>query len=299
MPDTSYLPMARVAFGDVPLRDGPAANVVIERVASDDHAYLRDATLTTLDWSGDLSVDPLGTAGAFLVRVGAISAVTLRDAAGAYFHVRAYGGGTVGPAKTEGGGGTLGAVARWWCVYAFLNGAGLLDFELSTVPPNGSRRLKSTDPTRRYLGCFSTDANGAPLPVDGTHGRYLYRSSACNGADFVVGSGAGTSARPAPGVWTGASLAGLVPPWARKVRLWCFVRRAAADGAAVLLDLRTPGDAGLRTAAVATYSAAMDTLGVAEVAMVVPAQVVEYALSAAVTAVDPYGARLAVAGWDE
>jgi hypothetical protein len=291
--------MARVAFGDVPLRDGPAANVAIERAASDDHAYLRDATFTALDWSGDLCVDPLGTASAFLVRLGAISHVSLRDAAGTHLHVRAYGGGAVGPAGIEGGGGTLGALARWWCVYAFLNGAGVLDFELSLTPPNGSRRLKSTDPTRRYLGCFPTDATGAPLPVDGTHGRYLYRSSACNGADYVVGSAAGASARPAPGVWTPVSLAGAVPPWARKVRLWCFVRRAAADAGGVFLDLRTPGDAGLRTAALATYSATADTLGIAEVSMVAPAHTIEYALSAAVTAADPYGARIAVTGWEE
>ncbi len=299
MPDTGHAPTPRVSFASLPLRDGPVANAAVERAASDDHEFLRDVTVTALDWAGDFQVRAGGAANAFTLDVGAVSALSLRDAAGTHYHAKAYGGGTVGPAAVEGGGGTLGALARWWHLYAFLAGDGSVGFELSTTPPNPTRRLKATDPTRRYLAAFPTDAAGAPAPLVASGGRYAYRRSAAGGEAFVVGSAAGASARPAPGAWTAASLAAWVPPWARAARLWAFVRRAASDAAAVYLDLRAPGDPAFVTAAVANYSGAVDTVDAAEVTVVAPAQAIEYALSAAVTAADPYGARLAVAGWEE
>ena len=208
MPDTSYVPTARTAVAAAPLRDGPASNVALERAASDDHEHLRDATLAALEWSRYLSVEPGGSATAFTLTVGGISNVTLRNAANTHYYVKAYGGGTVGASKIEGGGGTLGAVARWWYLYAFLNGTDL-DFELSTTGPGANRKFKSGDFTRRYLGCFPTTSLGAPIPLVAQGGRYVYLNTVLPGLSDAQSDSA----------WHNLSLARGVPPHVRLATL--------------------------------------------------------------------------------
>ena len=216
MPDTSYTPSARAAAAALPLRNGDAANAAVERAAADDHEHLRDATLASLEWSRYLSVEPLGTLTAFDVNLGAISSVTLRDAGGAYYYVKAYGGGTIGPSKIQGGGGSLGAVARWWYVYAWLNGT-TLDFELSTTGPGTNRKFKNGDFTRRYLGCFPTTSAGAPIPLVAQGGRYVYLNTVLPGlSDSQSDSG-----------WHNLSLAMGVPPHVRLATLTVTVDSGA------------------------------------------------------------------------
>lgn len=208
MADTTYIPTARTASGATPLRDGPASNAALERGASDDQRYLRDATLTSLEWSRNLSVEPLGSLTAFTVNVGGISNVTLRDADDTFYYVKAYGGGGLGASKIEGGGGTLGAVARWWYLYAFLNGTAL-DFEFSLTGPNVTRKLKSGAATRRYLGCFPTTGAGAPIPLVAQGGLYTYLDGVLPGiSDLQSDSG-----------WHNLSLAAGVPPHVRLATL--------------------------------------------------------------------------------
>lgn len=218
MPDTSYTPTARTAVASARLRDGDAANVALDRAAADDHEHLRDSTLVALEWSGSLSVEPLGSATDFEVHVGAISNVTLRNAAGTHYYVKASGGATIGPSKIEGGGGSLGAVERWWYLYAFLNGTDL-DYELSTAVPNVTRKLKGTDATRRYLGCFPTTSLGAPIALVAQGGRYLYDHD--GGALGLYTTN------------TNVSLAPRVPPHAKQATLRATARKITGTG---LLD---------------------------------------------------------------
>lgn len=193
-------------------------------------AAMRDMSLGYLSWSGDMAVAPGGAANNFTVTLGAINAVLLYT--GSVYKVFAYAGGTITQTKVEGGGGTLGASAKWWYVYAFVNGSGQLDFEVSDTAPNASRTLKSGDNTRRYLGCFVTDSSGAPIPARASRGRYTYQFSATSGATLrVLNSGTATS-------WADVACSAWVPPHARVAQ---FKLDYAAGGTPVA-EVRTKGD---------------------------------------------------------
>jgi hypothetical protein len=169
-------------------------------------AHHEAALVAHLSWSGDFSV--AGSApNNFTVTLGAINAVHLYNSTASV--VKSYGGGSITQSKVEGGGGTLGASAQWWYVYAFLNGSSALDFEISTDPPNASRALKSTDNTRVYVGCFPTLSTGVPIPVRASRGRYVYNVGESAVADVsVVAAGSATA-------YTSVPCSALVPPHAR------------------------------------------------------------------------------------
>lgn len=200
-------------------------------------ATMRDMSLGYLSWSGDMAVAPGGAANNFTITLGAINAVLLYT--GSVYKAFAYAGGNITQTKVEGGGGTLGASAKWWYVYAFVNGSGQLDFEVSDTAPNASRTLKSGDNTRRYLGCFKTDSSGAPLPMRRVNNLCLYRASGLAANDLRA-LNAGTTT----GSYATVALATWIPPHARVARLRGLLKAVAGIGGQGLAYVQTAGDTG-------------------------------------------------------
>lgn len=185
-------------------------------------AHHEAALFGHLSWSGDLAMAPGGSASSFTLTIGAINAVNLYNATAS--KVLSYGGGTIGASKIAGGGGSLGASAKWWYLYAYLN-AGNLDFEISDTAPGASRALKSGDNTRVYLGCFRTLSTGAPIPFQAQGGRYFYDLGGCALADVtVLSAGSSTS-------FTAVDCSALVPPHGRVASLDLRALLPVAGGA--------------------------------------------------------------------
>lgn len=156
----------------------------------------------------------------FTVTIGAIDSINLYNSTAS--QCLTYAGGSITQTKVEGGGGTLGASAQWWYVYAFLN-AGALDFEISTTAPDATRQVKTGAGTRRYVGCFRTDSSGVPLPVQATRGRYTYTDHANS-----LHTGQGTASVST--FTSGLSLASRVPPHVRKATVWVRAYRTGSTG---------------------------------------------------------------------
>ena len=171
----------------------------------------KDGLLARVAWSGDLSVDAGGSNTSFAVNVGAI--FQLVNASSSIVRVGSAAATTIGLSKTEGPLANL-ANSTWYYVYAFMSG-GSVDYAISSTPPLASRRTKSGDSTRAYLGCFRTDSSGAPLPMFAVRGRNVYRRSAVTTtleALRITSASAGpTDLTLAPG----GSGTTLVPPHAR------------------------------------------------------------------------------------
>jgi hypothetical protein len=64
----------------------------------------------------------------------------------------------------------------WYYVYAY-DSSGTLAVEASTTAPESSLTFKTSDTTRRYLGCFRTSTGSVVLPFRSVNGRFLYRAS--------------------------------------------------------------------------------------------------------------------------
>lgn len=189
--------------------------------------YARAAVWGQLVWSGRLEVS--GSAASPAVKVGPIDAVTLRATetrSGNNVQVwRPFYSATestLGIAHVQGAPGALSA-DTWYYAYAFSNGTGTLQWQISTTPPTESgtptvlqQWKRGQEANYRYLGCFRTDGSGNPIPVLATKGRYIYRRSAVTAA---YGSFASGGLRAVDGTGTVAltalSLAARVPPHAR------------------------------------------------------------------------------------
>lgn len=192
----------------------------------------RDALTGYVARSDDFSVAAGGSLTSFSVTVPALGRLFSLDSLGVG-RVGIAGVDTIGVSKVEGAPGTLGAVARWWYVYAFLTTSGVVDYAISTTAPAASRAFKGSDTTRVYLGCFPTLASGAPIPLQKVAGRVLYRRSALGSAELRVinlGAAAGTST---------VSLTPLVPPHARIVTMQLDLTGGSGDAD---LSLFYPGD---------------------------------------------------------
>lgn len=160
-------------------------------------------------WDGAFGVRSGGTLTSFIIDVGAIDlAALVSGTVTAAYDAAAT---TVTEADIEGGGGTLGAVARWWYVYAYA-GSGI-DYQVSQTAPAAGRRYKTGDVTKVYLGCFRTTAAGAPLPGRKSNGRWVYRRSALASNETQA-----LSTTAAAGA-TNMDLSALVPPHARLATL--------------------------------------------------------------------------------
>lgn len=296
-----YTPTARLLPNDPRIPDGDAANAAIDRELADARRYLRGSVWAQLTWSRRAQVS--GTASAPVIAVGAIEAVTLCDGDGIttgtwrpYNHNLNGTATPIGAGAIEGGGSL--APSSHYHVYAYNDGTSTVAFQVSSTRPTttGATTIEQAwkrgqSANYRHLFSFATDSSGDPLPGVLAAGRWTYRSTACAGADVVLLHGRATT-------WSAVDLSALVPPHARVVRLRCSVARAGADGSAVGLEVRTPGDADAIEVCIAPLVAGADTRADGAVELVVPAQSIEYQLGAAVTASDPYGATIAVVGWE-
>ena len=201
-----------------------ATPMELAQTIADRLAFARDATIGTVDWNGDLSCAG-GTSSDFDITVGAINAIVTVTSGGTY-HVHASAGATVTEAAIEGGGSL--AADAWYYLYAYRSGGGSLAYELSTTAPGPSRRFKTGDTTRRYLGCVRTTAAGAPLAFEASRGQYRFRRSAIGSPDVTLRRLTRTSVGSAT-----LDLVPRVPPHARCVDVRCTVALGAATSAAL------------------------------------------------------------------
>lgn len=225
--------LTRAADGEDAYMDGGSAplGTVLQKFA-DRAIFARDAVIATLGWNGDFSVDAGGTNSTFAVNLGTIGAVVTGTSASVY-KVLAGGGVAIGASKILGGGNL--ANSTWYYVYCWDN-AGTLDYEITTTAPSGSRRTKSGDATRRYLGCFRTTSAGAPIPLFASNGHYVYDVGGSLIATLtVVTSGTASS-------YTSVPCAALVPPHARLARLAVSVLGAAV-GVSASVSVQSYGSA--------------------------------------------------------
>jgi hypothetical protein len=201
--------------GPAPL--GPILEEIVKRAE-----LAKDGVWNHINWSGELSMAAGGTLTSFTLTVGAINALVLYN--GTRYKTFAYAGGTITQTKIEGGGGTLGASAKIWFVYAFDN-AGSLDFQISDTVPAANRRNKNSDTKYVYLGWFCTDSTGAPLPMirRGNTTRFLFGAIASTGAHRVITGGNATS-------FTAVTVS-CVPTHARLIRLHFELTPGAAGRA--------------------------------------------------------------------
>lgn len=218
--------------------DAAAVETIIQLLGNKSVLH-RTALLGHIAWTERMSVAPGGSLTSFSITIGGILRVVGDDSSGVR---RATGAAetTITQTSIEGGGGTLGASARWWYVYAFLTTGGLVDYAISLTGPDAYGRTKDGDTTRIYLGCFPTDTTGAPYPLVKTGGRVLYRRSgltsstadlASNGLRLLDISAAQTS-------FTAIDLRPVVPP----------------HSYAALLRLTAIGDANPYTADLSLYT---------------------------------------------
>lgn len=180
------------------------------QVLADRARYAQVALQNHLVWDGAFAVRPGGTLTSFTLDVGGIYLAALLEGTVSSVETNVAAT-TITQTAIEGGGGTLGASARWWYVYAF-EGAGV-EYEISLTAPGAGRRTKLGSATRVYLGCFRTTAAGAPIPGRKANGRWVYRRSALASNETRV-LNASTSTGPAD-----LDLSALVPPHARVATL--------------------------------------------------------------------------------
>jgi hypothetical protein len=147
--------------------------------------YARAAVWGQLVWSGRLEVS--GSAASPVVKVGPIDAVTLRAT-----EVRSGNNvqvwrpfysateATLGIAQVQGAPGALSA-DTWYYAYAFSNGTGTLQWQISTTPPTESgtptvlqQWKRGQEANYRFVGAFVTDGSGNPIPMVMANGRYTY-----------------------------------------------------------------------------------------------------------------------------
>lgn len=204
----------------------------------------RTALLGHITWTERMSVAPGGSLTSFTISIGGILRVVGNDSNGVRWASGAAAT-TIGVSKVEGAPGTLGASAQWWYVYAFLTTVGDVDYAISLTGPGAFGRTKDGDTTRVYLGCFPTDATGAPYPLTRIGSRVLYRRSgitgvtgllAANGLRLLDRNAAQTS-------FTAIDLRPVVPPHSYMA----------------LLRLTTIGDSAPDTAELAVYTGTDNT----------------------------------------
>ena len=186
------------------------------QVLGDRALLARDGLLGLLSGAEVLEVPAGGTLTSFTLSLGNIRGVVLTCGDGA---TRCLADSTISvtEADIEGGGGTLGAVAQWWHVYAYA-ATTTLAYEISTTAPTADLVWKAGSVgTKRYLGCFPTTGSGAPIALRKCRGRYLYSLSDLGATALrVLTAGSATS-------YTDVDLSGFVPPHGRRAELSAYL----------------------------------------------------------------------------
>lgn len=226
---------------DVELPDNGEANG-IESIEATFQELLNRSGLAIAGVAGlmlgadEFAVEPGGSSSSFTITVGGVKGLVLPDDGGSSYKGYIYTGSpTINQTKLVGGGSL--ANSTWYYVFAFPDGAGGLDFEITTTAPRASRIHKSGSgfaaSSRRYLGCFPTDGSGNPLALRAVRGRYLFVEP-----DDIVSSvhTANTS------TYATANLATRVPPHSRHALVRArFTRTPDASNVLMAYALRTPG----------------------------------------------------------
>lgn len=180
-----------------------------------------------------MSVDPGGTSTVFTVRVNPIRSALIKDASTGVWRGVSLGAQTLGLSATAG---PLAALAaNTWYYVTLAVEAGVPRLYINVFGPDESGVWEAgMQDTFRYIGCFRTNASGAPLPMRMHRGRYVYRDRQ------VIASGLSTADT---GTFAALSLAARVPPHSRVVLVTPEISRGANDGTRIV-RLRYPGSSG-------------------------------------------------------
>lgn len=200
--------------GPAPL--GPILEEIVKRCELG-----KDGVWNHIHWSEELSMAAGGSNSSFTLTIGAIAALVLYN--GTRYKTFAYAGGTIGAAKISGGGNLANSTIYY--VYAYDN-AGSLDFQIATDVPNANLSTKNASSQYRYLGWFTTDSSGAPLPFikRGRTYRFLFGAIASTSVHRVITAGNVTS-------FTAVTVS-CIPAHARLIRLHFELTPGAAGRAA-------------------------------------------------------------------
>lgn len=187
---------------------------------------LRIAALGQMSGGDRLSVDPGGTSTVFTVRVSRIVGLLSRQTGSTPIYATYTAGETTldltdvdsSPANLSNG--------TWYYVYAFCDGTATTAFYISTTAPEASLTWRTgAEGVDRYIGCFRTNASGAPLPVSKRGNRYEYDFGAIGNTDItrVLNAGVSTS-------FAAVACGAVVPQHVNNVRLRLdFAPNAAGD----------------------------------------------------------------------
>lgn len=229
---------------------------LLQRLADRDHA-LRLGTLGQMAGGDRMSVDPGGSSTVFAVRVSAIRSALIKDAVDGVWRGVSLAAQTLGLTATAGPLAALAADTWYYVTLAVESGVPRL--YINVFGPDDSGVWETGSPeTFRYIGCFRTDASGAPLPMRMHRGRYTYRMSS-------IGFGGYLSKTITTTAWTAYDFSTGLPPHARIAHL----RLLAVDATnPPLVQVRTPGDtasvfvcqgSATGTPCLATYSVELDS----------------------------------------
>lgn len=197
---------------------------LLQRLADHDHT-LRLGMLGQMAGGDRMSVDPGGTSTVFVVRVSPIRAALIQQPSGPWRALSTAGETVLTLADVDGAPAALPADS-WLYVYIFAQSDATARAYITTLPPDDALVWEATSPgLRRYIGCFRTNASGAPLPVSKRGNRYEYDFGAIGNTDItrVLNAGVSTS-------FAAVACGAVVPQHVNNVRLRLdFVPNAAGD----------------------------------------------------------------------
>ncbi|MBL8600361.1 MAG: hypothetical protein JNK72_00410 [Myxococcales bacterium] len=221
--------ITRPAPGErVGMETGPSPLAPLLQRFVDRDETLRLGLLGQMAGGDRMSVDPGGTSTVFTVRVSPIRAALIKDATNGAWRGVSLSAQTLGLSATAG---PLAALAAdTWYYITLAAEAGVPRLYINVFGPDDSLVWEAgMQDIFRYIGCFRTDAAGAPIPMRMHRGQYLYDFSATTpgGPLRVLNAGSATS-------FTAVSCAALVPPHARRARLCgALAPNAAGDTVSV------------------------------------------------------------------
>lgn len=131
------------------------------------------------------------------------------------------------------------AAETWYYVYAY-DSSGTLAVEASTTAPESSLTFKTSDTTRRYLGCFRTSTGSVVLPFRSVNGRFLHRASWDTASELqALLATTGVSATDVILARGGTASKELIPPHTRMARVQSTLSATGGEATATFL---TKGD---------------------------------------------------------